>query len=452
MGVWSIINYTNLHPGLIFDAEHYHPARIAAWKLLAGNSTKSLADFAYEIEDLSEPDALKQSFDLTAALGQFLTQTGTSDATSVKKLAAPGDVLISRLRSYLKEVCVVPHRSESFAPQLSTEFIVLRSLAKKSIAWLLPFILSEPVQTVLQWSQTGSNHPRFSAATLLGLPVKNSVEGLRDKLNVLIESAVREYDYSSKAYPDAEKELLDRLGWKELLKQPREISYSSDFSKLANAERFDAESFHPSVNRVRAYLLGQKALPIDTLCNFVKHGVQPPYLENGKVGIVSQRQFSASGLGLDSLENFTDEAFCQDNPEFRLRSGDVLTYCVSAGEYLGRTFLFSSELHCVAASFVTVLRTSELVPGYLALFLNSPFGLIQSNALKRGTSPFYLYPRDLKRVLIHIPRTNSGKIDVAWQEAIAAKVEAATRGREQAKAKLTEAKRLVEEALSETCH
>lgn len=95
-----------------------------------------------------------------------------------------------------------------------------------------------------------------------------------------------------------------------------------------------------------------------------------------------------------------------------------------------------------------ILRTTKLVPGYLALFLNSPFGLIQSNGFKRGTSPFYLYPRDLKNVLVYVPRNKSGEIDLAWQEKLAANVEASTRAREQAQAKLNEAKMLVEDALT----
>ena len=72
---------------------------------------------------------------------------------------------------------------------------------------------------------------------------------------------------------------------------------------------------------------------------------------------------------------------------------------------------------------------------------------MQSNALKRGTSPFYLYPRDLKTVLIYIPKTKSGAIDSVWQEALASKVEIASRAREEAKTKLAKAKRLVEDAL-----
>lgn len=83
------------------------------------------------------------------------------------------------------------------------------------------------------------------------------------------------------------------------------------------------------------------------------------------------------------------------------------------------------------------------------MFLNSPFGLVQSNAFKRGTSPFYLYPRDLKNVLVYMPRNKSGEVDLVWQEKLAAKVEASVLARERAKAKLAEAKKLVEDALTE---
>jgi hypothetical protein len=187
---------------------------------------------------------------------------------------------------------------------------------------------------------------------------------------------------------------------------------------------------------------------IADICHFVEHGLQPPYVTGGTVGIVSQRQFRTTGLDLDLLENFTDESFSDENPKFRLRRGDVLTYCVSAGDYLGRTFLFDSDIPCVAASFVTILRTKQIVPGYLALFLNCAAGLIQSNMFKRGTSPFYLYPRDLKQVLIYLPRQKSGILDLAWQQRLADMVETAAIAKVTARAKLEEAKRLVEEAVA----
>jgi hypothetical protein len=295
---------------------------------------------------------------------------------------------------------------------------------------------------------TEQMNPYINVTTLGRVLIPRVPQRVQVAVEKVVEERLRLLRQGVDGYREAEALLLDRLGWTVLEKRPRELTYSTSFSTLAAAGRIDAECFHPCSKRVRGFLIREKALPVEDVCDFVEHGLQPTYIEAGNVGIVSQRQFRASGLDLASLENFTDEAFCDANPAFRLRKGDVLTYCVSAGEYLGRTFLFNSSIPCVAASFVTILRTTKLVPGYLALFLNSPFGLIQTNAVKRGTSPFYLYPRDFRKLLVYVPRTKGGQIDHAWQEELAAKVETAERAREEAQAKLAEAKRLVEKALS----
>lgn len=57
----------------------------------------------------------------------------------------------------------------------STEFFVLRSLTDESIAFLVPYLLSEAVQTVLAASQEGGHHPRFDESTLLSLPIPEAI-------------------------------------------------------------------------------------------------------------------------------------------------------------------------------------------------------------------------------------------------------------------------------------
>ena len=88
-----------------------------------------------------------------------------------KRRMQNGDVVISRLRSYLKEIAVV--RSSDTVPTVgSSEFIVLRPKSKAISAETLMVYLRCPlVQTVLKWSQDGSNHPRFNADDLLAIPV-----------------------------------------------------------------------------------------------------------------------------------------------------------------------------------------------------------------------------------------------------------------------------------------
>lgn len=60
-----------------------------------------------------------------------------------------------------------------------------------------------------------------------------------------------------------------------------------------------------------------------------------------------------------------------------------------------------------------------------------------------------IYPEHIQQFLIYLPRQKNGAVDLAWQKRLAAKVEAATAAKAAARAKLEEAKRLVESALKE---
>jgi hypothetical protein len=58
-----------------------------------------------------------------------------------------------------------------------------------------------------------------------------------------------------------------------------------------------------------------------------------------------------------------------------------------------------------------------------------------------------IYPQHIEQFLVFLPRTKTGKIDLAWQEALAAKIETAGRAKTDAREKLQAAKRLVEAAV-----
>ena len=114
---------------------------------------------------------------------------------SAKKRFEHGDVLISRLRPYLRQVAYVDKAVGDGSAGLicSTEFFVLRSRSGQSIAFLVPYLLSSPVQSVLAASQEGGHHPRFSEETLMELTVSESVLAVRDDTSSAIEKACRSY-------------------------------------------------------------------------------------------------------------------------------------------------------------------------------------------------------------------------------------------------------------------
>jgi len=94
---------------------------------------------------------------------------------SGKKIARRGDVIVSRLRPYLRQIALVP---EDVA--VSTEFYVLSpKSAGDDLAYLVPFLLSPRVQATLAAAQEGGHHPRVPRASLFALRVPHAVVDAR---------------------------------------------------------------------------------------------------------------------------------------------------------------------------------------------------------------------------------------------------------------------------------
>lgn len=182
------------------DAEYFQPPKKAvldALKKMPGiplhQQFKSIRQLWQP--DQAGPDELVRNYDLTDALQPFLDET-VEPATrktiaSTKKRLRPGDLVVSRLRSYLKEIAVVLDSGR--IPLVgSTEFIVLRPQeGSMRVEALLAFLRSKYVQTVLQWSQDGSNHPRFHEDELLNFRIPQVVQDRQDEVAGLIQSAIQ---------------------------------------------------------------------------------------------------------------------------------------------------------------------------------------------------------------------------------------------------------------------
>ena len=101
-----------------------------------------------------------------------------SERTSTKKVVRDGDVIISRLRPYLRQVTFIPPGTCTLLGiehlYCSTEFFVLRPRDEgRNIAGLVAWLLSQPIQQMLTEAATGGHHPRISADLLLNSPVED---------------------------------------------------------------------------------------------------------------------------------------------------------------------------------------------------------------------------------------------------------------------------------------
>ncbi|UYO41954.1 hypothetical protein KQX62_11950 [Rhodopseudomonas palustris] len=178
------------------DAQYFMPAKEQVRQSLAALPGRRLSERADSIRDQwmpnrAPPTMQVRNYDVTDALVPLLDAekepSYAADIGSMKKVLRDGDVVISRLRAYLKEVAVV--RTGDDTPSVgSSEFIVLRPRGKAiSPETLMVFLRSAPVQTILKWCQDGSQHPRFSESDLLSISVPDTLAKVSPKITKIAE-------------------------------------------------------------------------------------------------------------------------------------------------------------------------------------------------------------------------------------------------------------------------
>jgi type I restriction enzyme, S subunit len=196
------------------DAQYFMPAKRLVRDALAALPGQTLGERFNSIRELFDPQggaasALVRNYDLTDALQPIMDDDKepvlTDEIGSMKKVFKDGDVAISRLRAYLREIAVV--RTSGALPSVgSSEFIVLRprNPGKNKIApeTLLTFLRSAPVQTILKWCQDGSQHPRFSERDLLSIHVPDAVADASPQIEAIVKQGFEARRRS--------RELLDR--------------------------------------------------------------------------------------------------------------------------------------------------------------------------------------------------------------------------------------------------
>jgi type I restriction enzyme S subunit len=178
------------------DAQYFMPAKEQVRQSLAALPGELLSDRANSIReqwlpDRATPEMLVRNYDVTDALVPLLDAemepTSAAEIGSMKKVLRDGDVAVSRLRAYLREIAVV--RTADDMPSVgSSEFIVLRPKGEAiSPETLMVFLRSAPVQTILKWCQDGSQHPRFSEGDLLSIPVPDAVAAVSAEVTSIVQ-------------------------------------------------------------------------------------------------------------------------------------------------------------------------------------------------------------------------------------------------------------------------
>lgn len=175
--------------------------------------SKKSADNLQDGVPLGQVAVLKKATTSSISDDALVLDTGNSDrgllhlpvdslSTSVKRISnkkcvLPGSVLISRLRPYLQQVSYIPLGINELLGReeilCSTEYYVLAGVDGDSIAYLVPWLLSDEIQAVFQQATTGGHHPRFSDDLLMRLHIPKSIYEDREKISKAVVEAVHQH-------------------------------------------------------------------------------------------------------------------------------------------------------------------------------------------------------------------------------------------------------------------
>ncbi|EAK8023004.1 restriction endonuclease subunit S [Campylobacter coli] len=207
----SVFSYSKVKKHLILGSEFNSNTRENAIQSIISN--KNVNDYFELINtNVSTLKEFVYIYDLTHSLGNFMIDVEpTQEIGSSKKQAIKGDFVISRLRSYLKEMAVI--QPKNFKQLLSTEYLVYRPKTNLlSSNTLLAFSLSRIVQTILNYSQYGTEHPRFYEFVFNEMPIPKCLLLMNAEIDSIINKAYETLEESKELYKKAEEILYNELG------------------------------------------------------------------------------------------------------------------------------------------------------------------------------------------------------------------------------------------------
>ena len=194
MAICVIKKTTHLGPQFVLTPERYNPKRRMSLSYQNdGVLLSEIITLENDIVSSKKNSSVWYQINTSDAMGGYLRIPPIPERlNSNKKILKQGDVIISRLRPYLRQVAYVDIDADE---QLcvSTEFYVLRTRNNESIAFLVPFLLSEAAQTVFSNSVEGSQHPRFKEEDLLNLVVPFQLFEMRRQISLEVDNAIAQY-------------------------------------------------------------------------------------------------------------------------------------------------------------------------------------------------------------------------------------------------------------------
>lgn len=450
----SIVPLNEIKQADRWDGEYFRPSYRKLGKQLHYLCNLKISDISELSDNKFNPDTVEQfnyieisNIDTICGEVAYEKVNSLSTPDRAQFLMKGGEILISTVRPNRSAIGLLPFSAKGYVA--SSGFAPLLAKDRQWRSFLFIWLKIKAITDWLERHTTASMYPAVSVRDILNTPCYSPSDELINKIHDIVDSAISILSRSRQLYPEAEAELLARMEWDKLAKKPNELFYIEKFAETQKKDRFDAEYFQPQYKRLQHHLRQGGAKMLSEIYPFISRGVQPEYDENGDILLINSQHLSAQFIDISSVERTTQSFYeLPSTARARLNKYDVLVY--ATGAYVGRSNVYLNASNAVAGIDILIVRPNKAFcdPVYLALFLNSIPGVLQSEQIASGSAQRHVYPKDLKQFIIYLPLDKKGAIDLVWQKKLADKIIRANEAKVEAQAMLEKAKKIVEDLIN----
>jgi len=306
-------------------------------------------------------------------------------------IAYPFDIVIAKGGNSLAKLGLLTNDYEQYA--VSRDLIVMRTSTlnrNKYFVWV--FLHSTYGQELLlrTASQTGQPHLTLPSVVQIEVPVYS--EQFEKSAETLYVKSVKLKNDSIELYKQAEEKLVDELGISDFSPQNEVSNIKSFKNSFDTTGRLDAEFYQSKFEELeREISKTHKLCPLSKFVTVNQRGTQPSYAEEG-LRVINSKHVREGEVVL------SDNRFAhvpRKKDFLVIKKGDVLINGTGVGT-IGRSAPYLYDENAIPDNHVTILRTTELSPVFLAVYLNSIAGRYQVEKYFKGSSgQIELYPKDI---------------------------------------------------------
>lgn len=304
-----------------------------------------------------------------------------------------GDIVITKGGS-IARIGLIEQQTAVTRDLIFLNTSILRDVEYK---FLYLYLLSAVSYNLLIRSSSMTAQPHLTIKLVRDLPIFNPNNKFKDLVVNIYDLSKDKIDESKYLYKQSEELLLTELGILNFKPSIENITIKSFRKSFGESGRLDSEYYQPKYDELEEKISeGHKLGVLKDFLLLNQRGTQPEYAEQGLPVINSK--YVQEGEVLLTDNRFA--AIPDKEAPLIIKKGDVLINGTGVGT-IGRSAPYLHNENALPDNHVTILRTKNLNPIFLSVYLNSIAGKYQVDKYFKGSSgQIELYPKDIEQFYI----------------------------------------------------